>query len=99
MKVGRNLAAIALALFVAGCMGRTAYVGPLLPILPHPERPRLEAVAPADLAGVSPEIRARLVQRDVALKQHAEQYRAIVNEYNAWATRQNQQSGYERRDE
>lgn len=88
------LCIITAAVALAGCGSRVVYVQPLLPILPHPERPRLERVAPAELAAVSPEVKARLLARDAALKEYGERYRAIVDEYNAWADEQNRRSGF-----
>ncbi len=95
----RALLTLATALLLSGCGSRVVYVQPLLPILSHPERPRLERVAPAELADVSPETKARLLQRDAALKDYADRYRAVVDEYNAWARQENEQSGYNQRKE
>ncbi len=90
----RVLLVIAAAVVLSACGTRVVYVQPLLPILPHPERPQLERIAPAELAAVSPEVKARLLQRDTVLKDYADRYRAVVNDYNAWAREQNERSGF-----
>ena len=90
----RVLLVIAAAVVLSACGTRVVYVQPLLPILPHPARPQLERIAPAELAAVSPEVKARLLQRDTVLKDYADRYRAVVNDYNAWAREQNERSGF-----
>lgn len=90
----RLLLTLAATVLLSACGSRVVYVQPLLPILSHPERPVLERVAPAELAAVSPEVKSRLLSRDAALKDYADRYRAVVDEYNAWAREQNERSGF-----
>ena len=82
----------------SGCnlFSHFVYVKPLMPIIEHPRKPRLEEMTSEELQGVDESTVKKLQKRDAQLKDHAERYRRVVTKYNEWADEQNEKSGYGR---